>query len=134
MLTLSPENVFFIIVKAREFDVTDAISEPSESSDAAGEIMISVLEDNRDDAEESELKSYIDTLNEDEQVDLVALCWLGRGEGSGDDWTSIRKEAVRAHNEHTSDYLLGMPLLGDYLEEGLSMLGYSSEDYEASRR
>ena len=134
MLTLSPENVFFIIVKAREFDVTDAITEPGDSSEAAGEMMIAVLEDDREDGDESELKSYIDTLNEDEQIDLVALCWLGRGEGSGDDWASVRKEAVRAHNEHTSDYLMGMPLLGDYLEEGLSMLGYSSEDYEISRR
>jgi len=27
-----------------------------------------------------------------------------------------------------SDYLLGMPALGDYLEEGLSILGYPTED------
>ena len=30
----------------------------------------------------------------------------------------------------TDDYLLGMPLLPDYLEEGLDRLGYSVEDAE----
>jgi Protein of unknown function (DUF3775) len=32
-----------------------------------------------------------------------------------------------------TDYLIGTPLLGDYLEEGLSQLGYSIEDLEIGR-
>jgi Protein of unknown function (DUF3775) len=31
------------------------------------------------------------------------------------------------------DYLTGTPLLADYLEEGLSQLGYSLEDFEIGR-
>ena len=45
----------------------------------------------------------------------------------------MREEPARAHNERTADYLLGMPLLGDFLEEGLSMLGYSCEEFEIER-
>ena len=31
----------------------------------------------------------------------------------------------------TARYLLGLPLLADYLEEGLEKLGYSVEDIES---
>ena len=61
------------------------------------------------------------------------MMWLGRGDNTVADWPSIRDEAARAHNERTAAYLLGEPLLGDFLEEGLSMLGFSCEDYELNR-
>jgi hypothetical protein len=130
MLSLSPETVFFAIVKAREFDVKDAVTEPDPGSNAADDKMLSVLEDHADDPVVEELKSMIDNLNRDQQIDLVALAWLGRGDYTADDWDTVRGEAAEAHTEHTSAYLLGIPLLGDYLEEGLSLLGYSSEEYQ----
>jgi hypothetical protein len=64
-------------------------------------------------------------MTEDEQIDLVTLTWLGRGDGSPEDWDELRAEAQRAHNNRTASYLLGMPLLPDYLEEGLAQLGHS---------
>jgi hypothetical protein len=63
----------------------------------------------------------------------VTLAWLGRDDYSATDWPTVREEAARAHNERTVDYLLGMPLLSDFLEEGLSMLGYSCEEFEIER-
>ena len=77
-----------------------------------------------------ELTSLIDSLSEDAQIDLVALTWLGRDDYSASDWTEVRAEAPRAHNNRTASYLLGTPLLGDFLEEGLSMLGYSCAEFE----
>ena len=75
----------------------------------------------------------INSLSVDEQIDLVALAWLGRDDYSAADWPAVREEAARAHNQRTADYLLGTPLLGDFLEEGLSMLGYSCEEFESER-
>ena len=69
-------------------------------------------------------------LNEDEQIDLVALTWLGHGDGDLDDWQDLRAEAARAHNKRTAEYLLGMPLLGDYPEESLSELGHLPEEFK----
>jgi hypothetical protein len=63
----------------------------------------------------------------------LTLAWLGRDDYSANDWPAVREEAARAHNERTAEYLLGMPLLGDFLEEGLSMLGYSCEEFEIGR-
>jgi hypothetical protein len=63
----------------------------------------------------------------------VTLAWLGRDDYSASDWPAVREEAARAHNQRTAEYLLGMPLVADFLEEGLSMRGYSCEDYEIER-
>ena len=75
----------------------------------------------------------INDLSVDEQVDLVAIAWLGRGDYTAADWDSVRGEAADAHNESTAEYLLGMPLLGDYLEEGLSLLGRDCGEFELNR-
>jgi hypothetical protein len=132
-LEIAIKKVCFIIIKAREFDVKDAVTEPDPGSNPTDDKMAAVLEDHADDPVVEELTSLIGNLNEDEQIDLVALAWLGRGDYTADDWPSVRDEAARAHNEKTANYLLGMPLLGDYLEEGLALLGHSCEAYEINR-
>jgi uncharacterized protein DUF3775 len=132
-LAISLEKVGFIVVKAREFDVKDAVSNADEGSNASDDAMVSVLEDRRDDPVAQELRGFIGALSEDEQIDLVTLTWLGRGDGSVAEWDELRAEASRAHNKRTASYLLGIPLLPDYLEEGLSQLGLSVEDAEMGR-
>lgn len=133
VLTISPEKVCFIIIKAREFDAKDEVSEPDPGSNPADDRETAVLEDHEDDPVLEELTSLINSLSEDEQIDLVALAWLARDDYSASDWAEVREEAARAHNERTASYLLGMPLLGDFLEEGLSMLGHSCEEFEINR-
>jgi len=132
-LSISPEKVCFIIIKAREFDAKDQMTEPDPGSNPSDDKDAAVLEDHEDDPVLEELTSFINSLSEDEQVDLVALAWLGREDYSAGDWPAVREEAARAHNERTASYLLGIPLLADFLEEGLSMLGYSCEDFEIER-
>src|SRR5919108_5138363 len=91
-LTIPTEKVCFLIVKAREFDVKDVVTDPGDASNAADDSMISVLEDHRDDPVAQEIRGFIDALNEDEQTDLVALVWLCRGDGTVDDWDDLRAE------------------------------------------
>jgi hypothetical protein len=135
-LTISAEQVCFIVVKAREYDGKDANSELEAGSNASDDQMISVLEDSRDDPVQQELSSFIADLSEDEQIDLVALAWLGREDNTIDDWPAIREEAANAFKPGpgaTARYLLGMPLLADYLEEGLALFGKSCEQFEMGR-
>jgi hypothetical protein len=133
VLTISPEKVFFVIVKAREFDAKVAVTETDPGSNPSDDKDAAVLEDHSDDPVVEELTSLINSLSEDEQIDLVTLAWLGRDDYSAGDWAEVREEAARAHNKRTAAYLLGMPMLGDFLEEGLSMLGYSCEEFEINR-
>jgi hypothetical protein len=132
-LAISSEKVCFIIVKAREFDAKDQVTEPDPASNPSDDKELAVLEDHRDDPAVDEIRSLIDSLSEDEQIDLVALMWLGRDDYSANEWPSVREEAARAHNARTAEYLLGTPLVADFLEEGLSKLGYSCEDFEIDR-
>jgi len=132
-LSISPEKVCFIIIKAREFDAKDVVTDPDDGSNASDDAMVSVLEDHKDDPVLAELTGFIGALTEDEQIDLVALTWFGRGDGTIEDWEALRAEADRAHNRRTPSYLLGIPLLSDYLEEALSQFGCSCEDYEMNR-
>ena len=129
-LAISSEKVCFIVIKAREFDVKEAVTEPDPGSNPSDDNDISVLQDQPDDPVQEELTAFIDGLNEDEQVDLVALAWLGRGDLTISDWSSIHEDAAAAHNKATSTYLLGIPLLADFLEEGLSMMGRTCTEFE----
>lgn len=127
-LSISEEKLCFIIEKARQFDAKDEVTDPDDSSNPSDDGMIEVLEDHRDDPVVQEIAALIHSMSVDEQVDLVTLAWLGRGDGTPDDWNELRAEAARAHNNRTASYLLGMPLLPDYLEEALSQFGIPCEE------
>jgi Protein of unknown function (DUF3775) len=117
-LTIPPEKVCFIIIKARKFNAKDEVTEPDPASNPSDDRNTAVLENHTDDPVVEELTSLINSLSEDEQVDLVALTWLGRDDYSASDWPAVRAEAARAHNQRTANYLLGTPLLADFLREG----------------
>jgi Protein of unknown function (DUF3775) len=126
-LSISPDKVCYIIVKAREFSAKDVVTDPDDGSNPTDDAMVAVLEDHRDDPVVQEIAAAIFAMTEDEQIDLVTLAWLGRGDGSLEDWNELRAEAARVHNKRTASYLLGMPLLADYLNEGLAQFGHSCE-------
>src|SRR5215211_6547953 len=118
-LSISPEKVGFIVVKAREFELQDLVIDDADGWNATDEAMRPILEGHPDPTFK-ELRAFINALSEDEQIDLVALTWLGRGDGNIDEWDELREEAARAHNKRTAAYLLAKPFLPDHLEEGLS--------------
>jgi hypothetical protein len=127
-LAISADKVRFLIEKMREFDVKEASSDPDSGSNGADDNMIDVLADNGDDPVAHEITGFIDAMDEDEQIDLVALMRLGRGDGSIEDWDELRREAADGRNTRTATYLLGEPLVSDYLAEGLDAFGLSWDD------
>jgi hypothetical protein len=130
-LNISSEKICYIIAKAREFDVKDIPTIPDEGSNPSDDRMVEVLEDRPgEDSVLQELRSIIADMSVDEQIDLVAMAWLGRGDAGVDGWRDLRSEAARAHNRRTAAYLLAMPLLPSYLENALDELGISCEDFD----
>jgi hypothetical protein len=127
-LLISPEKVGFLIEKAREFDVKEAASDPDSGSNGTDDGMIDVLEDNGHDPVVREITGFINALTEDEQVDLIALMRLGRGDATIEEWKDLRREATEARDGRTAGYLLGEPMLGDFLSEGLDEFGVSWGD------
>ena len=96
-------------MNAREFDAKDEATEPDPGSNPSDDQDAAVLEDHEDDPVVEELTSLINSLSQDEQIDLVALAWLGREDYTTNHWPAVREEAERAHNNRAADYLLGMP-------------------------
>ncbi len=130
-LEIAPEKIAHVIIKAREFDAKVGAWDATPGDGDAEEDPASVLESFADDTVFQEVASFIEALNDDEQVGLVAVTWIGRGTFEAEELeeaiTTARDEAVNK----TSEYLLGIPLLADYLEEGLEKLGYSVDDVES---
>jgi Protein of unknown function (DUF3775) len=128
-LAVSPDKVAFLIEKAREFDVKEMDADPDSGSNPTDDGALDVLEDYGGDPVAAEIGSFIRALNEDEQIDLVALMWLGRGDGGIDEWDELRSRAMDARGEYgdarveTARYLLGEPMLGDLLADGLDAFG-----------
>ena len=132
LLSLNPETIGYIAMLAREFHAKEQVSIPEQSLSATSDWAMQVLADHQDDPTYNEIKSMIEDLEPDQQVQLVALMWLGRGTFSIEEWEDALQEAGDSWTKNSADYLIGTPLLANYLEEGLVQLGYTTEDYEVS--
>ena len=129
MLTIPLSTIGWIIVKAREFDVKDTdIDDTNDDTDNP----LGVLEDRADDPSQGELTSWISDLTDSQKYELVALFWLGRDDGDASDFPDLLAQARGEQGKSTSRYLLGSPLLGDYLEEGLEKLGIDTSEVESA--
>jgi hypothetical protein len=133
VLTIPLDKLAFIIEKAREFDVEVAPVNENERADGEDEGVAEILEETRNNPTCQELVGSIESLNDDERDEIVALTWLGRGDFSKEEWQSAVEAAHERHNGREADYLVGTPLLADYLEEGVSQLGYSLEEFDLDR-
>ena len=127
-LAISDEKVGFLIEKTREFDVKEGASDPDSGSNGADDNMVDVLEDDGGDPVVREITGFINAMTEDEQIDLVALMRLGRGDGTIEEWDELRREAADGRDRNTASYLLGEPLVSDYLAEGLDAFGLTWTD------
>jgi hypothetical protein len=130
-LNIGTDTVSTIITMARLFDSESELTEPDTDevdAELSGLETGEVRGQSSGDSLSDELREVIDGLNDDEVIDLIALAWVGRGDFRRDDWEEARALARERHRVHSADYLMGMPALGDYLEEGLATLGHSYQE------
>lgn len=134
MLEIDIEKVCFIVAKAREFESQIPVAEdefeadePTEHIEDIDDIADAHADEDTDDSTEDEIKAWINAMSHDDQCQIVALSWVGRGDFTADDWDEALRIATDEHNDRTAEYLLGMPLLPDYLEEGLAAFDLSCD-------
>jgi hypothetical protein len=132
-LGIAVEKVCAIISHLRAFDsginVDDPDSIASDPDDLIeeGELETRLTQPHADPAHD-ELVAVIDGLNLEEQINLVALLWIGRGDYSTTEWDEALALARERHTEHTAEYLIGIPIAGDHIDTGLNELGFSCEE------
>lgn len=126
-LTNNQTNLEYIIVKAREYDVQVPAVDENSGSNPGDDGDVDILDASSDNPTRRELIAAIRSLNDDERVELLALMWVGRGDFSAAEWEDALSTARERHNGREARYLIGTPLLGDYVEEGLAALGIEME-------
>ncbi len=119
-LTLTPDNALAIAQMARQFDVKVPQSDPDSGSNPSDDMGIDALEFGAHDDLERELVSVISDLNDDEQRDLIALILLGRGDFALEEWIAARAAWTDIGRAKTPRFVINIPLMSDYLEDGLS--------------
>ena len=127
-LELNTDTVCFLIDKAREFHAKEAVVIPDTPGSPTEDWALQVLADHADDPTYREFRTTVNDLEPDQQQQLVALLWLGRGDYDSAEWDEALAEARRSWTPRTADYLIAHPLLADHLEDALEQLGYSCED------
>lgn len=124
-MVLPVQKLAFIIEKAREFDAMVEDDDPDTGSNPADDMGISILEATPDNPAEEELTAALANLNDDELTELLAVLWVGRGDYDRENWREAVHQAREAKNRRIVSYLVGTPMLGDLIEEGLAELGVS---------
>lgn len=126
MLDLNPDIVRAVVSRAREFQAKESVVIPNDGGDS--DWAMQSLASHGGDLSLQEVRALIDDLEPDQQTSLMTLMWIGRGDYGAEEWDEAYEEARDAWNERVADYLLATPMVADYLEEGLSELGYSLEE------
>jgi len=128
-LDISAEKVAWVILRAREYESKVAPFDDGDTEES-DEQFGSILENRAGDPTARELIGFIRGLNTDEQANLVAIAWIGRGTYDAEDWDEALATARAEATTPTWRYLLGMPELADFLEDGLEALGISPTELE----
>jgi Protein of unknown function (DUF3775) len=128
MLKIPLDQLAYIIEKAREFDEETAPVDSDSGSNPSDDKDVAILEDTGDNPTRQELAAALDSLDDEQRIELLALMWVGRGDFDREDWRDALAQARDIHNAAETDYLIGTPLLADYFEVGLDVLGYSLDD------
>lgn len=133
-LTIDPDTVRLLASKARVLSaaVNDDYEDGKEhevefnEGDGNGHHHDGLAEEEEDDLTEAEFRELVGDLNIDEAAELVALAWIGRGDYEAAEWSEALADARQRVNNRLPGYLLGMPMLGDWLEDGLEAIGVAA--------
>lgn len=123
MLNVSTATIERLMELSRAFHAREAVSFAEQPGDISADAPNTILADHQDDATLAEFRSIVDDLEPDQQQEVVALLWVGRGDFAADEWQAALEEAYDDWTPETADYLIAHPLLADYLREGLDLLG-----------
>jgi hypothetical protein len=127
-MDIALDKVCDVILRAKAIDVKEGLTDPDSGSNPIDDRSVDALTADPDDATEQELRDVIAGLNDDERADLIALVYIGRGDMEPEEWgdaVRLARDRESSSSVSTADYLIGIPNLGDLLDEGLAAMGRS---------
>ena len=127
MLDVNPDTVCRLIALARAFHAKEDVVIPQAPTSPSDDWALQALADHEDDDVFEEFKSIVDDLEPDQQQQVVALLWLGRGDADLEDWEALLQQACDSWNTRTAEYLIAHPYLAEHLANALDLQGYECE-------
>ena len=121
-LSLNPEFLRELILRLRAVMAQEDEVSPNSGSNPTDDEGAATLQDTPDNLSRAELTMAIEDLEPDQQAELVALMWVGRGDMEPEEWEEAVTLAADRHDGSTAEYLLTHPHVADYLDEGIDRL------------
>jgi hypothetical protein len=126
-ITLSPEFLRSLIFKLRALMAQEEMVSPDSGSNPSDDERSATLQETPDNLTRAEIEAQIDDLEPDQQAQLVALMWIGRGDLEPEEWGDAMALAIDRSEGDTAEYLLTHPHVADYLDEGIDRLFNGSD-------
>ena len=124
-LSIDPDYLRRLVVKVRSFMGKEETDLPDDGSNPIDdEVPLGALQDEEDDLSREEVVEEIKGLTPRQQAELVALMWLGRGDGEPEEWNELLARAIERREVPTENYLLDHPLLAENWLDGMERLGH----------
>lgn len=128
---IDPDYLESLMVKVRAIGGREpGIAGDDYGSNPSDEDAGNVLEDLPGDLSRAELLAELRGLSLRKRQQLLALMWLGRGDGEPEEWDELLAQAAEHDEGPIEEVLLDEPLLADYWAEGLEKLGLGDEAEE----
>ena len=122
-LNLNPEFLRDLLLKLRALMAQEELVSPDSGSNPTDdEGGPTTLQDDPENLTRAEVVAAIGDLEPDQQAELVALMWIGRGDMEPAEWEEAKELAAERHERATADYLLSHPHVADDIQEGLDRL------------
>lgn len=121
-LNLNPEFLRSLILKLRALMAQEEMVSPDSGSNPSDDEVSATLQESPDNMTRAEIEAQIEDLEPDQQAELVALMWIGRGDYEPEEWDEALAMAVDRADRPTSEYLLGHPQVAEDLDEGVNKL------------
>jgi hypothetical protein len=122
LLTIHPEFLRSLILKLRSLMAQEEEVSPDSGSNPSDDERPATLQDTPDNLTRAEVETEIEDLEPDQQAELVALMWIGRGDLEPEEWEDAKALAAERRDGSTAQYLLKHPHVADHIVEGLDRL------------
>jgi Protein of unknown function (DUF3775) len=126
-LRINPDKVCAFLEAAREL----AGRVPATTGDhttTGDDSPLTFMEQRDDDPTRAQMVEFVAGLNVEEQTELLALVYLGRGDFSLAEWDDARREAGDRIAAGDPEFMIGDRALPAYLAEALDAFGKTCPD------
>lgn len=126
-LAISSEKVCALIEAAREIAGVVPSTAGDRTTTGDDSRLVTMEGDPDTDIRRREAIEFIAGLNVEEQLNLLALIWLGRGDYAIFEWDEALSAAEGRIAARDPDFMLGDAALPQYLGDGLEAFGLSCD-------